>query len=70
MLIRRLHGYTLSFFAKEQEYILHGLLEPKMRDEILACYDDEHRPDVAAWNQDVLNEINQLCCTGSFEIRL
>ncbi len=70
MLIRRLHGYTLSFFAKEQEYILHGLLEPKMRDEILACFDVEYRPDVAAWNQEVMNEIQQLRTTGYFDIRL
>ena len=70
MLIRRLHNYTLSFFAEEQEYILHGLMESKMRDEILACYDDEHRPDVAAWNQEVMNEIQQLRTTGYFDIRL
>lgn len=70
MLIRRLHNYTLSFFANEQLYILEGLLDPKMRDEILACYDDDHRPDIAKWNEDVINKIQDLSHTGSYEIML
>ena len=69
-LIRRLHKDTLTFFADEQKYILEGLLEPEMRDKILACYDDEHRPTIAKWNQNVYNKISQLKNTGSFEICL
>lgn len=68
-LIKRLHKYTLTFFSEELYYIMEGLLEPEMRDKILACYDEKHRPDVTAWNQDVINKIRQLGNTGSFEIQ-
>jgi hypothetical protein len=67
-LIKRLHKYTMAFYPEEQRYILEGLLEPDMRDKILACYDDKHRPDAATWNQDVMNMIQQLSYTGFYEI--
>ena len=68
ILIKRLHKYTMAFYPEEQKYILEGLLEPDMRDKILACYDDEHRPDIASWNQDVMNKLNQLRDNGFYEI--
>ena len=67
-LIKRLHKYTLAFFPKEQLYILQGLLEPEIRDKILKCYDEQHRPSIDAWNQDVFYKIEQLRTTGSYEI--
>lgn len=67
-LIKRLHKYTLAFFPKEQGYIVEGLLEPEMRDKILACYDEEHRPDVAKWNQDVMKKLYQLRDFGYYDI--
>ena len=67
-LIKRLHKYTMAFYPEEQSYILEGLLEPEMRDKILACYDEEHRPDIAKWNQDVMNKLNQLRDTGYYDI--
>lgn len=67
-LIKRLHKYTMAFYPEEQRYILEGLLEPDMRDKILACYDDKHRPDITTWNQDVKNKLYQLRDTGYYEI--
>lgn len=67
-LIMRLHKYTMAFYPEEQRYILEGLLEPDMRDKILACYDDKHRPDIATWNQDVMNKLYQLRDNGYYEI--
>lgn len=67
-LIKRLHKYTLIFYPEAQRLILEGLLEPEMRDKILACYDEKHRPDVAKWNQDVMNKLCQLRDKGYFEI--
>ena len=69
-LLKRLHEYVLSFFASEQKYILEGLLEPKMRDKILACYDGQHRPDIDTWNQDVLNKLNQLHINNYYDVIL
>lgn len=69
-LIKRLHIYTLNFFASEQAYILEGLLEPKMRYKILACYDDKHRPDIDTWNHDVMNKLYQLRDNGFYEMVL
>ena len=69
-LIRRLHKYTLSYFSKEQLYILEGLIEPKMRNEILSCYDEEHRPDGSSWNNQVMNQISQLRFNGLCQIKL
>jgi hypothetical protein len=67
-LIKRLHKYTMAFYPEEQRYILEELLEPDMRDKILACYDEAHRPDVATWNNGVMNKMQQLSYTGSYEI--
>jgi len=67
-LIKRLHKYTMAFYPEEQRYILEGLLEPGMRDKILACYDEKHRPDIATWNQDVMNKLYQLRDNGYYEI--
>lgn len=67
-LIKRLHKYTMAFYPEEQQYILEGLLEPGIRDKILACYDDKHRPDIATWNQDVMNKLYQLRDFGYYEI--
>ena len=67
-LIKRLHEYTMAFYPEEQSYILEGLLEPDMREKILNCYDNAHRPDIATWNQDVMNMLQQLSQTGSYEI--
>lgn len=68
ILIKRLHKYTMAFYPEEQRLILEGLLEPEMSDKILACYDEEHRPDVARWNQDVINKLCQLRDKGYYEI--
>lgn len=67
-LIKRLHKYTMAFYPEEQRYILEGLLEPDMRDKILACFDDEHRPDIETWNQDVMSKLYQLRDTGYYDI--
>ncbi len=67
-LIKKLHKYTLAFYPEEQRYILEGLLEPDMRDKILACYDKKHRPDVAKWNQDVTKKLSQLRDFGYYDI--
>lgn len=67
-LIKRLHKYTMAFYPEEQRYILEGLLEPDMRDKILACYDDKHRPDIATWNQDIMNKLYQLRDYGYYDI--
>lgn len=67
-LIKRLHKFTMAFYPEEQKFILEGLLEPEMRDKILACYDEEHRPDIASWNQNVMNKLNQLRDKGYYDI--
>lgn len=69
-LIKRLHKYTLKFYPKEQAYILDGLLEPEMREKILACFDDAHRPEIAKWNKSINNKIEQLQNTGFYDIML
>lgn len=43
--------YVMDFYSDETSYIIDGLKEPEMRDKILACYDDEHRPSVEEWNR-------------------
>lgn len=67
-LIKRLHKYTMDFFPKEQGYIVEGLFEPKIRDKILSCYDEQHRPNTDKWNQDVMNKLFQLRDYGFYEI--
>lgn len=50
-LIIRLNGMMMQYFLLDYESIMNGLLEPDMRDKILACYDDKHRPSVRKWNK-------------------
>lgn len=54
-LIKRLNSYLMEYFYFDYEYIMNGLLEADMRDKILACYDEEHRPSTEAWNQKINN---------------
>lgn len=60
-LLQTLHEYTQLFFQEDLCYILEGLLEPKMRDQILACFDEQHRPSVDNWEQDVRNQLRKAC---------
>jgi len=69
-LIRRLHKFTLAYFSKEQLYILEGLLEPKMRDEILSCFDEKHRPDSDSWDNQIKYQMSQLGYNGRCQIKL
>lgn len=59
VLMDKLHEYILNIFREEYCYIAKGLLEPKMRDEILSCYDDEHRPSIEMWNQHIKDLISR-----------
>ena len=43
--------YVMDFYSEDTSYIIDGLKEPEIRDKILACYDDEHRPSVEEWNR-------------------
>lgn len=60
-LLQTLHEYTLRIFQEEHCYILEGLLDPKMRDQILACFDEQHRPSVEDWERDVSNQLRKAC---------
>jgi hypothetical protein len=57
-LIDRMIDYMSVFFADKRLFILEGLFEPDMRDKILACYDEKHRPTIDQWNNKVLRLIN------------
>ena len=59
-LLDRLHEYTLEFFTEEYENILEGLLDPEMSEKIRTYFDEQHRPDVATWNQGVMNKIREI----------
>ena len=59
-LLDRLHEYTLEFFTEEYENILEGLLDPEMSEKIRTYFDEQHRPDVATWNQGVMNKIREV----------
>lgn len=50
-LLDRMYMYVMEFFSSDTLYILEGLKEPEIRDKILACYDDEHRPSIEDWNR-------------------
>ena len=52
-LLDRMNQYVLDFYNKDIIYIGTGLLEPEMRDKILACYDDRHRPTNAEWERNL-----------------
>lgn len=42
---------VLKLFGSEIYYIYEGLLRPQMRDKILKCFDDKHRPTIEEWNR-------------------
>lgn len=48
-LLDRMNQYALDYFSEENLYILLGLFEPEIRDKILSCYDEQHRPTIAEW---------------------
>lgn len=45
-----MNKYLLKIFESENYYIYEGLLIPQMRDKILECFDDKHRPTIDEWN--------------------
>lgn len=57
-LLDRMNQYVLDFYEDENLYILQGLLEPEIRDKILACYDEKHRPSIAEWERKFTNNMN------------
>lgn len=59
VLLDRLYFYALEFFAEERQYILEGLLDPSTSEKIRSYFDEQYRPDVASWNQAVINEIRE-----------
>lgn len=52
-LIIRLNTYMMNYYLMDYYDIMNGLLEPDMRDKILACFDKKHRPSIKKWNQQV-----------------
>lgn len=56
-LLDKLNCYLQTFFNDAKPYILEGLLEPEMRDKILACFDEQHRPDIVTWESRVRRRI-------------
>ena len=54
-LINKLNDDVLLFFSMNYPYIMDGFLAPDMRDKILSCYDDEHRPDLSSWETRISN---------------
>ena len=56
-LLDRMNQYVLEFYNKDILYIRQGLLDPEMRDKILACYDVEHRPTIAEWERKLYGTI-------------
>lgn len=53
LLIIKLNAFMMHYYFLDYEYIMNGLFEPEMRDKILACYDEKHRPSVEKWNQTI-----------------
>lgn len=58
-LIKRLNTYLMNYYLLDYNYIMNGLIEPDMRDKILSCYDDEHRPSIETWNQQIKDLISR-----------
>ena len=58
-LIKRLNTYMMHYYLLDYHYIMNGLLEPDMRDKILSCYDEEHRPSIETWNQHIRDLISR-----------
>ncbi len=52
-LLDRMNEYLLGLFNNARPYILEGLLEPETRDNLLDCFDDQHRPDIPTWELEV-----------------
>ena len=50
-LLDRMNMYVMDFYSEETLYIIEGLKEPEIRDKILACYDEKHRPSIAEWEK-------------------
>lgn len=57
-LLDRMNMYVMDFYSDETLYIIDGLKKPEMRDKILACYDDEHRPSIEEWDRQFSMNIN------------
>jgi len=57
-LLDRMNTYVMDFFSTDILYIVEGLKEPEIRDKILACYDDKHRPSIEEWNRQFSMNIN------------
>lgn len=51
--------YLLKFFSKDKRYIYAGLLEPDIRDRILTCYDEQHRPSIKVWESGVMRKMSE-----------
>lgn len=58
-LIIRLNTYMMNYYLMDYYDIMNGLLEPDMRDKILSCYDDKHRPSIEMWNQQIKDLISR-----------
>lgn len=58
-LILRLNAYMMDYFLIDYYRIMNGLLEPDMRNKILACFDDKHRPSIEEWRQQVKDLISK-----------
>ena len=58
-LIKRLNAYLMEYYLMDYHFIMNGLLEPDMRDKILSCYDEEHRPSIENWNQQIKDLISR-----------
>ena len=58
-LIIRLNTYLMNYYLLDYNYIMNGLIEPDMRDKILSCYDEEHRPSIEMWNQQIKDLISR-----------
>ena len=56
----KLNEYALKYFAMDILHIMNGLFDPEMRDKLLSCYDDKHRPSIEQWNKDVQDYINRI----------
>lgn len=57
-LLKKLNECTLEFFCNDFLYIMDGFYVPEIRDKILKCYDDAHRPSIEQWNEIVKSSIN------------
>ena len=56
-LLDRMNQYVLDFYSDEILYIVRGLFQPEIRDKILACYDEKHRPTITEWERRFINNM-------------